>query len=177
MTCRWRFSSLMAVAHAGLSLVPTDVLVWDRLRLRRRPRPLHVFFCTAASSVTCTSVCCGSTVLTSGSPADACSCSSTLTCTVSAASIDGSTSSVDASAAASTATSKCVGLVPAYSSIHGRRHRGAGWASAHPGKNQGGQCPLWKYQPQVAGNRPLTQRNQHCHNSQAHHPKLYTKSA
>ena len=25
---------------------------------------------------------------------------------------------------------------------------GAGCASTHPGKNQGGQCQLWKYQPQ-----------------------------
>jgi len=24
---------------------------------------------------------------------------------------------------------------------------GAGWATAHPGKNQGGPCPPWKYQP------------------------------
>jgi len=23
---------------------------------------------------------------------------------------------------------------------------GAGWATAHPGKNQGGPCPPWKYQ-------------------------------
>jgi len=22
---------------------------------------------------------------------------------------------------------------------------GAGWATAHPGKNQGGPCPPWKY--------------------------------
>ena len=24
---------------------------------------------------------------------------------------------------------------------------GAGWASAHPGKNQGGHGPPWKFQP------------------------------
>ena len=23
----------------------------------------------------------------------------------------------------------------------------AGWATAHPGENQGGPCPPWKYQP------------------------------
>jgi len=31
------------------------------------------------------------------------------------------------------------------SMVHGRRHGGAGWASAHPVKNQGGHGPPWKF--------------------------------
>jgi len=42
-------------------------------------------------------------------------------------------------------TQSTITLMAAVPVIMGAGTWGAGWATAHPGENQGGPCPPWKY--------------------------------